>query len=76
MKLSSVALIASIVAAVSAQTLADLPQCALACITNGFPSTGCIPTDLNCACSNNQFVSNSTACVRDSCPPADSLSKS
>ncbi|KAG0125718.1 hypothetical protein HOY82DRAFT_672959 [Tuber indicum] len=73
MKLPSIAAIASLVATVSAQTFPDIPQCARICIEIGFPGTGCSPNDLSCACSNTQFVSGTAACIRDTCPPAESL---
>ncbi|PWW78498.1 hypothetical protein C7212DRAFT_362954 [Tuber magnatum] len=71
MKFSSFAVVASIAAAVSAQSMTELPECALACVAKNLPSTGCAPTDLFCACSNSKFISDSAACIPQSCPPAD-----
>ncbi|KAI5851215.1 hypothetical protein DFP73DRAFT_144558, partial [Morchella snyderi] len=63
--------IAGLVASVSAQSLSDLPSCALSCLTTGLAATDCSITDFKCACSNTAFVSGSATCIQDACPEAD-----
>lgn len=55
------------VAAVASAQLDDLPPCALTCLTGGLSETGCDITDFACACSNEEFVSASAACIQSSC---------
>lgn len=70
MKFSAVALVA-IAAVASAQSIADIPACAQTCLLPALQATGCDLTDFKCSCSNNKFVSDSTACIQKACPPAD-----
>ncbi|KAH0613998.1 uncharacterized protein H6S33_005884 [Morchella sextelata] len=71
MKSVFVLAIAGLVASVSAQSLSDLPSCALTCLTTGLAATSCSITDFKCACSNTAFVSGSATCIQGSCPEAD-----
>ncbi|KAF3090944.1 hypothetical protein TWF569_002570 [Orbilia oligospora] len=70
MKFSAVAL-ATVVAVVSAQGIADIPACAQTCLLPALQATGCSLTDFKCSCSNKSFVSDSTDCIEGACSPAD-----
>ncbi|KAK6521404.1 hypothetical protein TWF506_001622 [Arthrobotrys conoides] len=70
MKFSAVAL-ATFVAVVSAQGIADIPACAQTCLLPALQATGCSLTDFKCSCSNKSFVSDSTDCIEGACSPAD-----
>jgi len=71
MKFTTVAFAAVSAAIVSAQGIADIPACAQTCLLTGIQKTGCDLTDFKCTCSNNQFITESTACIQTSCPAAD-----
>ncbi|KAF5020619.1 hypothetical protein F66182_7350 [Fusarium sp. NRRL 66182] len=60
---------AALVAAVQAQTLADVPECAIPCLDDAIASeTNCETTDLACVCQNfNDVRSAATSCVIDEC---------
>lgn len=64
----SVAFVA-LAAAVSAQSLADVPKCAIPCLDKAIESeTKCETTDLACVCKNFSDVrSAATSCVIDEC---------
>ncbi|KAF3208515.1 hypothetical protein TWF106_011410 [Orbilia oligospora] len=70
MKFSAVAL-ATVVAVVSAQGIADIPACAQTCLLPALQATGCSLTDFKCSCSNKSFVADSTDCIEQSCSAAD-----
>ncbi|RVD88266.1 uncharacterized protein DFL_002456 [Arthrobotrys flagrans] len=70
MKFSAIA-VATVVAVVSAQGIADIPACAQTCLLPALQATGCSLTDFACSCSNEQFVSDSTDCIEDACSAAD-----
>ncbi|KAF4470570.1 extracellular membrane CFEM domain-containing [Fusarium albosuccineum] len=65
----SVAVLALVAAAVQAQTLADVPECAIPCLDDAISSeTDCKTTDLVCVCKNFDDVrSAATSCVIDKC---------
>ncbi|KAF5003162.1 hypothetical protein FDECE_10276 [Fusarium decemcellulare] len=65
----SVAVLALVAAAVQAQTLADVPKCAIPCLDDAISSeTDCKTTDLVCVCKNFDDVrSAATSCVIDKC---------
>ncbi|KAL7275512.1 hypothetical protein RUND412_001536 [Rhizina undulata] len=68
---SIAALVAAV--AVSAQTLADYPSCALTCLTEGLAASGCSITDFACACASTSFVDGSATCIQGACDAADQL---
>ncbi|KAK6528894.1 hypothetical protein TWF694_004124 [Orbilia ellipsospora] len=70
MKFSAVTLVA-VAAVASAQSIADIPACAQTCLLPALQATGCQLTDFKCSCSNEQFVSGSTACILKACSKAD-----
>ncbi|KAF9774859.1 hypothetical protein IL306_007103 [Fusarium sp. DS 682] len=61
--------IAALAAAVSAQSLADVPKCAIPCLDDAIASeTKCDKTDLTCVCKNFDDVrSAATGCVISKC---------
>ncbi|KAF4944025.1 hypothetical protein FGADI_12970 [Fusarium gaditjirri] len=61
--------IAALAAAVSAQTLGDVPKCAIPCLDDAIASkTKCDKTDLTCVCKNFDDVrSAATGCVITKC---------
>ncbi|KAF3915976.1 hypothetical protein AA313_de0208042 [Arthrobotrys entomopaga] len=70
MKFSAVTLVA-VAAVASAQSIADIPACAQTCLLPALQATGCSLTDFKCSCSNEDFVSGSTACILKACSPSD-----
>jgi len=70
---------AALVAAVGAQTLADIPSCALPCIDDAVGSTtSCDTTDLVCICKDSNFSAiqgAATSCVIDKCGADVALNK-
>ncbi|KAG8895546.1 hypothetical protein FRB99_000487 [Tulasnella sp. 403] len=54
----------------SAQSIADLPECALSCLAQ-VDTGGCDITDQLCLCKSQAFFTSSTTCVRKTCSPAD-----
>lgn len=77
MKFTAVAAI-SMAALVSAQSISDIPACALPCIQKGVASTSCSATDLKCICKDENFSkvqSAATGCVISACGPETALSK-
>jgi len=74
MKTSILALIAT-VALASAQSLSDLPACALPCALQGLQSTTCSQTDLPCICRAQSFIETTEKCVAGTCSDADMQSK-
>ncbi|KAM5356587.1 hypothetical protein ACJ41O_003233 [Fusarium nematophilum] len=67
MKYSLVAI--ALAAAAQAQTLADVPECAIPCLDDAISSeTSCEKTDLVCVCENFDAIrSKATSCVIDEC---------
>ncbi|GAW18354.1 hypothetical protein ANO14919_078290 [Xylariales sp. No.14919] len=65
----SVAALAFAAAAVSAQSLSDIPQCASSCINDArTQNTDCAADDYKCICSNIQVLSTAaTSCVLSAC---------
>ncbi|KAM5384768.1 hypothetical protein ACJA88_002615 [Fusarium oxysporum] len=61
--------IAALAAAVSAQSLGDVPKCAIPCLDDAIASkTKCDKTDLTCVCKNFDDVrSAATSCVITKC---------
>ncbi|MCJ1376739.1 hypothetical protein MMC20_007984 [Loxospora ochrophaea] len=55
----------------SAQSLSDLPSCAVSCVGNGLSSTGCAETDFKCICSDSAWIGQLTCCVESACDQAD-----
>ncbi|KAK6340826.1 hypothetical protein TWF696_009144 [Orbilia brochopaga] len=70
MKFSAVLLVAA-AAAVSAQSIADIPSCAQGCLITALGTTGCDVTDLKCSCGNEKFVNDGAACIDKTCGDAD-----
>ncbi|KAI1336345.1 hypothetical protein F5Y15DRAFT_427049 [Xylariaceae sp. FL0016] len=60
---------AALAALVSAQSLSDIPSCALPCIDDAIKSsTSCSETDYGCICENeDKLVSGATSCVLQDC---------
>ncbi|KAG5804908.1 hypothetical protein H9Q71_010513 [Fusarium xylarioides] len=61
--------IAALATAVSAQSLADVPKCAIPCLDDAITSkTDCKTTDLTCVCKNfDEIRSSATGCVITKC---------
>ncbi|RPA81179.1 hypothetical protein BJ508DRAFT_115016 [Ascobolus immersus RN42] len=75
MKYSFAAVAITLAAGVSAQglaALADLPGCALKCLTGGLATTGC-GTEIGCACAKKDFVDGAVACVTAACTEEETL---
>lgn len=69
--------IAALAAAVSAQSLGDVPKCAIPCLDDAIASkTKCDKTDLTCVCKNFDDVrSAATSCVITKCGSDVAISK-
>lgn len=74
MKYSLVAV--ALATAVSAQSLSDVPECAIPCLDDAITSeTKCETTDLTCVCENFDDVrSAATSCVVEKCGADTALS--
>lgn len=68
---SALILAVSGLAAFASAQLGDVPPCALTCLTDNLPDTGCGLTDFKCSCSNQPFIAAATQCIQSSCPEAD-----
>ncbi|KAK9441841.1 Extracellular membrane protein, CFEM domain protein [Metarhizium brunneum] len=69
MKFTAVAAI-SMAALVSAQSISDIPACALPCIKDSVAKTDCKVTDLGCICKKENFSKiqgDATSCVISGC---------
>ncbi|KAI0017838.1 hypothetical protein F4780DRAFT_571181 [Xylariomycetidae sp. FL0641] len=54
--------------AVTAQSVSDLPKCAVSCLPDALQGTNCKADDLKCICKNQQKVGEAAApCVVESC---------
>ncbi|KAJ6262367.1 hypothetical protein Dda_3175 [Drechslerella dactyloides] len=69
MKFSAVVLVAA-AAVASAQSIADIPQCAQTCLIGALGKTGCELTDFKCSCTNKDFVEGGAACIDKACDDA------
>ncbi|KAI0534212.1 hypothetical protein GGR58DRAFT_505555 [Xylaria digitata] len=65
----TLATIAALIAAVSAQTWDDIPACAQPCIVDAVAAvTTCGSTDYKCICANRQpLQTEATPCIIDAC---------
>lgn len=69
MKTSFVATILSVAAAASAQSISDLPGCALNCFIGPLQSDGCGSlTDYKCHCQQSSLIPKVQPCVQSKCP--------
>jgi hypothetical protein len=60
--------ISAITALATAQGIADLPTCALSCLTTAIPALGCGITDFACSCKQaDKLTPQLTPCVQSSC---------
>lgn len=66
MKFTFAAAALTLAAGVAAQSLTDLPECALPCLAGGLSATGC-GLDIACACKKEEFVSGAVTCVKGKC---------
>lgn len=59
-----------------ASQVAQIPSCALSCLTNAISGAGCGLTDYACQCGSakNTITSAATPCVASSCSTSDILS--
>ncbi|KAJ0109478.1 uncharacterized protein J7T55_000404 [Diaporthe amygdali] len=55
-------------------SLADLPSCALTCLSTAIANSTCAPTDLACTCTNAAITGQATVCMLGSCTMAEILS--
>ncbi|KAK3806812.1 MAG: hypothetical protein J3Q66DRAFT_358518 [Benniella sp.] len=56
----------------AAQSVWDIPSCARdGCLVPNLQSTGCPTLNFKCSCSNEKFVSDSTACIPTKCSEED-----
>lgn len=68
----SYATLAIVVAVAQAQTIADIPPCAISCFTTVLANTPCETlTDLACQCRQSQLLPDLAPCVASSCSPAE-----
>jgi hypothetical protein len=68
--------ILALVAAVAAQSIADLPSCSLSCVLQGVQGTGCSTTDFACSCQKADVLTPIvTPCVQSACPDAADQAK-
>lgn len=77
MKFTAVAAI-SMAALVSAQSISDIPACALPCISTAVGSTSCGATDLKCICMKDnmsKIQGAATPCVIEKCGADKAVSK-
>ncbi|GAA5976275.1 hypothetical protein JCM5350_001402 [Sporobolomyces pararoseus] len=61
-------------ASVSAQSTANIPACALTCLTSSVSSSPCASTGitgLNCICTNQEFQASYYTCQQSSCSASD-----
>ncbi|KAG8921058.1 hypothetical protein FRC00_009192 [Tulasnella sp. 408] len=63
---------ATFVSLAAAASIADYPACALSCLTTANYGT-CDPATLDqkCLCQSQEFITSSTACIRQSCSAED-----
>ena len=68
--------ILAVAAAVSAQSLGDVPKCAIPCLDEGIASeTSCDKTDIACVCENFEKIQGAaTSCVLKDCGADTALS--
>lgn len=53
---------------IAAQSITDLPSCALSCVADGVTGVGCELTDFECSCKkSNELTPAVTPCVQKSC---------
>ncbi|KAJ8057900.1 hypothetical protein OCU04_013082 [Sclerotinia nivalis] len=50
-----------------AATSAAYPKCALVCTAEILPTSGCLPTDVECICNNTALQNNVTVCAQKTC---------
>lgn len=65
-------------ALVSAQSISDIPSCALPCIKVGVEQTSCSETDMGCICKPENFSKiqgAATSCVVEKCGADTALRK-
>ncbi|KAI0536176.1 hypothetical protein GGR58DRAFT_405861 [Xylaria digitata] len=69
--------LAFVAAAVSAQSLSDIPECATSCINDARTSeTNCAADDYACICRNiDALTAAATTCVLDACGPETALNE-
>lgn len=71
MKISITAL-ALVAAVANAQTLPNIPSCALSCFVTALSSDGCSSlTDFACHCAKTTLIGTITPCVQKACDAAD-----
>ncbi|ORY17847.1 hypothetical protein BCR34DRAFT_596715 [Clohesyomyces aquaticus] len=70
---SSVLALAASFAVVSAQSLGDIPSCAITCFAAAVPAAGCGLTDTKCQCTTGQqkITESVAACVPSKCSAED-----
>nr|XP_036586232.1 CFEM domain-containing protein (integral membrane protein) [Colletotrichum truncatum]KAF6796639.1 CFEM domain-containing protein (integral membrane protein) [Colletotrichum truncatum] len=64
---------AGLAAAANQMSLADIPPCAISCMTKAFPLTKCPLTDRACLCADSQFNAAVEPCVRSACTIRENL---
>lgn len=60
--------LAAVLAIATAQSVTDIPSCALQCVANGVTGVGCELTDFKCSCGKaDQLTPAVTPCVQQAC---------
>lgn len=74
----SILALGAVCAVASAQSLGDIPQCALACFAAAVPASGCSLTDQKCQCTTgkSKIEDSITQCVPGKCSAEDIASMS
>lgn len=58
-----------LIAVAAAQSISDIPSCAVSCLANGVQRVNCGLTDFRCSCQKStQLTQILTPCVQQSCP--------
>ena len=73
-----IAALGAVCAVASAQSLGDIPQCALACFAAAVPASGCSLTDQKCQCTTgkSKIEDSITQCVPGKCSAEEIASMS
>jgi hypothetical protein len=83
MQFSKATLVAVLAALIQAQSISDLvaqiPSCAVSCLTTAIGDSGCALTDYVCQCTNpghNTILAKGAGCISAACSTSDTLSMS
>ncbi|KAF2680467.1 hypothetical protein K458DRAFT_392806 [Lentithecium fluviatile CBS 122367] len=70
--MKSILALLAIAALTTAQSISDIPTCALSCLTTSVSAVGCSLTDFECSCKKSAELTTAlTPCVTENCDVAD-----